>query len=187
MFSLGTAFFSYFFLVVKVAFGWSQAVFFSHGKAHLRPQLWLLFIRDSYKTWQDSGNWSAQKFSKKTFFRNIPKCVESALYNVIWGIQDTMFSLTPWLFCKWTCIFTQVPFSHNPFFSKTLWACDKILPHAWIVFMLWFQFGNLFLVSHFSHVISRSSHVFSFIRHTKTFMVRTMTYIDGLFFDVDMS
>ena len=115
-FSLGTAFFSYFFLVAESAFCGYQALFFSHREALLQASLWLFCMRDRQKICQDSGNWWSQKFFKKHFFWNIHTRVKSDLDNVFCEIQNTYFSLPTWLICMWTCISTQLPCPHKHFF-----------------------------------------------------------------------
>ncbi len=117
-FSPGTAFFSYFFLIVESAFCGYQALFFSHREAPLQASFWLFFMRDMQKICQDRGNWWSMKFSKKNFFRNIHTRVESDLDNVFCEIQNIWFSLPTWSICMWTCISTWLPCPHKDFFLK---------------------------------------------------------------------
>jgi hypothetical protein len=129
-FLLGTAFFSYFFLVVKMAFCESQPCCFSHIEVPKTSRYLLVFIRDSPKTSLVSSYWWSQKFSNKPFPRNIAIRVESHLHNVFCDFRNTMFFLTTIMFSLCTCIFTKLLCSQNPFFWKTLCACDKSLPHV---------------------------------------------------------
>ena len=107
-FSLGTAFFSYFFLVVESAFCGYQALFFSHMEAPFHASLWLFFMRDRQKICQDSVNWWSHIFFKNHIFRNIHTRVERDLDNAFCEIQNVSFSLPTWVICMWTCSFTQL-------------------------------------------------------------------------------
>ena len=129
-FSLGTAFFSHFFLVVNMGFCESQAVVFSPCEAPLLSHRWLFFIRDSHQTWLVSANWWSQQSSKKPFSRIVTIRVKNHLHNVFYEFHNTIFSRTTLMFSMCTFIFRQLPWTQNPFFAKTLCACDKTLPHV---------------------------------------------------------
>ena len=70
-FSLGTALFSYFFLVVKMAFCESEPGCFSHIEVPKTSRCSLFVIRDSPKTSLVSSYRWSQKCSIKALFRNI--------------------------------------------------------------------------------------------------------------------